>query len=89
MIVLLNPHWHDFDVALAGPEIFAAARGLGLKSRGNGIRTAPLNSKAIGQLGLRGLRRKLTTQANRKVEFMIYRTVEDAIADKPSIRMLP
>ena len=78
----------DFDIALAGPEIFAAARRVGVKTRGNGIRTAPLPYKAIARLGLHDVRRELARQAGRKVEFMVYRSVDDAMADKPSIRML-
>lgn len=78
----------DFDIALAGPEIFAAARRIGVKTRGNGVRTAPLPYKAIARLGLHDMRRELARQAGRKVEFMVYRSVEDAMADKPSIRML-
>jgi hypothetical protein len=38
---------------------------------------------------LRDLQRTLSVQANRRVEFMAYRTAEKAMADKPSIAMLP
>ena len=79
----------DYDVALAGSDIFAAARQSGVKARGSGIRTGPLHAKTVAKLGLRQLQRNLSAQSGRPTKFMIYRSVEEAMSDKPSIRITP
>ncbi|MEU4446768.1 polymorphic toxin-type HINT domain-containing protein [Actinosynnema sp. NPDC050801] len=68
----------DFDVALAGDDIFGAAQGAGLATRSGGIRTGPLDRRALRTLGLAGLRGELSRMAGRKVNFMVYRSVQDA-----------
>jgi RHS repeat-associated protein len=70
----------DFDVALAGPEIFARARDLGIGLRSGGTRTGPLTSSQLQQLGLSGMEVDLSAQAGRPVNFMIYESADDAIA---------
>ena len=75
----------DFDIALAGRDIFSAAQEGGIGLRAGGIRTGPLGPSDLEQLGLTGLRESLSTQAGRPVNFMIYRSLEDALARGPSI----
>lgn len=77
----------DYDVALAGSEIFRAASAAKVKVRSGGIRTAPLNRRAVARLGLRPLQRALMEISKREVKFMVYRDPAEAVADKPSIVM--
>lgn len=77
----------DFDVALAGDAIFGAAAAAKVKVRGDGIRTAPLNRRAVARLGLRPLQRELMAISKREVKFMVYRDASEAVDDKPSIVM--
>jgi hypothetical protein len=79
----------DFDVALAGEDIFGAAVAAKVKVRGGGIRTAPLNRRAVARLGLRPLQRELMAVSKREVKFMVYRDAGEAVDDKPSIVMSP
>ena len=75
----------EFYIALAGNDIFDAAQDGGISLRGGGIRTGPLGPGDLEQLGLTELRNSLITQAGRPVNFMIYRSLEAAIARSPSI----
>ena len=77
----------DFDVALAGSDLFAAARSAGVSTRSGGIRTGPLDRQALRDLGLADLRRELSQLAGRQVNFMVYRSVEDAMGRSPSIKI--
>jgi hypothetical protein len=75
----------DYDIALAGRDIFSAAEDAGIGLRGGGIRTGPLNPSDLEQLGLTHLRTTLSEIAGRPVNFMIYNSIESAIAKGPSI----
>ncbi|NIH79089.1 hypothetical protein [Amycolatopsis viridis] len=75
----------DFDIALAGPEIFAAAQAAGIGLRGKGTRTGPLRAHDLAALGLTDLRADLSDLAGRDVNFMIYRSSEVALGRAPSI----
>lgn len=75
----------DFDIALGGEDIFSAARRAGIGLRGGGIRTGPLTALDLERLGLTGLRANMSDLAGRPVNFMIYRSIEDALARSPSI----
>ncbi|MEW8156308.1 MAG: hypothetical protein AB2765_17185 [Candidatus Thiodiazotropha endolucinida] len=79
----------DFDVALASPALLERASSVGIKLRGQGVRTQPLslakNPQLLERLGLANLSRQLGEQAGREVNFMIYRSVDDAISRSPSI----
>ncbi|MEW8229309.1 MAG: hypothetical protein AB2745_03220 [Candidatus Thiodiazotropha endolucinida] len=79
----------DFDVALASPALLEKASSVGIKLRGQGVRTQPLslakNPQLLERLGLTNLSRQLGEQAGREVNFMIYRSVDDAISRGPSI----
>ena len=75
----------DFDVALGGEDIFNAARGAGIGLRGGGIRTGPLKALDLEWLGLTGLRADLSQRAGRPVNFMIFRSIDDALGRSPSI----
>jgi hypothetical protein len=77
----------DFDVALAGDDIFGAAAAAKVNVRGGGIRTAPLNRRTVARLGLRPLQRELMAISKREVKFMVYRDAGEAVDDKPSIVM--
>jgi hypothetical protein len=75
----------DFDIALAGDDIFDAAQDAGIPLRSGGGRTGPLRPGDLQQLGLSDLRASLTEAAGRPVNFMIYKSIEDALARSPSI----
>jgi RHS repeat-associated protein len=75
----------DFDVALGGDEIFGAAVDDGFALRSGGIRTGPLSAIDVQTLGLSGVRSSLSAFAGRPVNFMIFRSIEDAVERGPSI----
>nr|MBG6972933.1 hypothetical protein [Pseudomonas aeruginosa] len=62
----------DFDIALAGSELLQRAQSLGIGLRSGGTRTGPLSGRDLQALGLKDLARKLSAQAGREVNFMIY-----------------
>jgi len=75
----------DFDIALGGEDIMRAAELEGVKLRSKGTRTGPLTSGQLRRLGLNDMARDLSSRAGRDVNFMIYRSVDEAIRHKPSI----
>ncbi len=75
----------DFDIALAGPDIFARARQLGIRLRSSGTRTGPLTGTQIQQLGLGPLRNSLSQSAKRPVKFMVFSDAKAAAAKAPSV----
>lgn len=75
----------DFDIALAGDDIFSAAQAKGISLRGGGVRTGPLTAAQVQQLGLSELQGQLSAAAGRPVNFMVYRSAADAAARSTSI----
>jgi|GEM_PF-4190130 len=75
----------DFDIALAGPDIFAKAKQLGIGLRSQGTRTGPLNAAQVQQLGLGRLQATLSSMAGRPVNFMIFDDAAKASSRAPSI----
>jgi hypothetical protein len=79
----------DFDIALSSPELFEKAQAVGIGLRSQGTRTGPLSLETTPELlermGLTQLSTQLAQQAGRPVNFMIYRSIDDAIARNPSI----
>lgn len=77
----------DFDIALGGQEIFDAAKSVGVQIRGT--RTQPLSIARtpglLEKLELTELSRTLGNQAGRPVNFMIYQTIDQAVARSSSI----
>ena len=67
----------DFDVALVAKELLTKAKDLGIELRGQGMRTGPLGSEALKALGLDELAQRLSQQAGRQVNFMIYQSEEE------------
>lgn len=74
----------DFDIALAGPDILARAKQLGIGLRSQGARTGPLNRSQIRQLGLGQLQSTLSQSAGRPVNFMIFRDARAVLTRSPS-----
>lgn len=83
-----GPH-SDFDVALTGEGLLARAKKAGIPLRSGGTRTGPLKGADLQKMGLAELRESLTDGANREVNFMIYRSVQDATSRSPSIVVTP
>jgi hypothetical protein len=75
----------DYVIALAGSDIFDAAREAGIPLRGGGMRTGPLTPADVEELGLSSLQVALSESAERPVNFMIYSSLENAVARGPSI----
>lgn len=80
----------DFDIALAGPSLMQAARAAGIGLRSQGTRTEPLggprlaNLPILRSLGLFDLWEQLTAEAGRPVAFMIFESLDGALARGPS-----
>jgi uncharacterized protein YukE len=77
----------DFDIALGGDTIFQAAREQGIPLRSHGTRTAPLTAGDLDRLGLHDLAVALSGSAGRTVNFMIYRSIDDAVRRSASIEV--
>jgi filamentous hemagglutinin len=75
----------DFDIALASPELLQRAQTLGIGLRSGGTRTGPLSARDLQALGLKELASKLSAQAGREVNFMIYDSAATASNRAPSV----
>jgi RHS repeat-associated protein len=75
----------DFDVAIASPTAMARARELGIAMRSGGTRTGPLIRTQPELLGLREVIDEMSSQVGRPVRFMLYESLDAAIARAPSI----
>jgi hypothetical protein len=75
----------DFDIALSSPELFQRAQDLGIGLRQQGVRTGPLKSSDLKRLELFELRESLSRKAGRPVNFMLFRSIDDATVRSPSI----
>ncbi len=73
----------DFDIALAGSDLFEKAKALNLKTK-DGSRIGPLSAKNLEDLGLSVLQGQLNGLAGRSVEFMLFDSIESALK-RPSI----
>ncbi|WP_262376919.1 DUF637 domain-containing protein [Pseudomonas veronii] len=74
----------DFDVALASPELLQRAQSLGIGLRSGGTRTGPLSARDLQALGLKDFSSKMSAQAGREVNFMIYDSAATAASRAPS-----
>jgi filamentous hemagglutinin len=75
----------DFDIAVSSPSLLRRARELGVPLRSGGTRTAPLESQDLEALGLKSLVDELSQGAGRPVAFMVFDSVDSALARGPSI----
>lgn len=75
----------DFDIALAGDDIFTAAKNAGIPLRGKGTRTGVIQTKQLEALGLTDLAKAASLQAGREVNFVIFNSAENAVNRAPSI----
>ena len=76
----------DLDVAIASDRLLAdAAERIKLWSKG--MRTPPVSPKLQRQLGVDEVLAALSTDLDRPVHIMIYRSLDEAIGHKPSIPM--
>src|SRR5262249_47499724 len=79
----------DYDIALAGPDIFRRAGQLGVSLRSGGTRTGPLTPAEIDALGLAPMHARLRDLAGRDVNFMIFDTTHGATGRRPSRLAVP
>ncbi|WP_327001784.1 hypothetical protein OHA72_42670 [Dactylosporangium sp. NBC_01737] len=77
----------DYDLAVSGESIYAAARERGITFRGDGVSTGPLSEADLHALGLDGIVADASADAGRPVHLMIFRTMDDAVARRPTIRV--
>jgi hypothetical protein len=77
----------DYDIALSGDKIFAAARDAGVPLRSRGTRTGPLSRDELAALGLNDLAHELSDQTGREVHFMIYASMNQAMARSASVEV--
>ncbi|WP_146659764.1 hypothetical protein [Enhygromyxa salina] len=73
-----GPH-SDFDVALASESLFLRAKKLGIEIGTNPARIGPLTPKQIKQMRLDKVHRTLERNAEREVNFMIFKSQERAL----------
>lgn len=74
----------DYDVAIVSPTLLVDAKAAGAGMRGRGTRTEPLKVE-LQRLGLNDLRKSLSGEAGRPVNFMVFRSMQDALAEGPII----
>jgi filamentous hemagglutinin len=77
----------DYDIAVSGDSIYRAAQERGIEFRSDGVSTGPLTDADLRALGLDGIVGDASGEAGRKVNIMIYRTMDEATDRKPSIRV--
>ncbi|WP_433363227.1 hypothetical protein ACQPZX_31735 [Actinoplanes sp. CA-142083] len=77
----------DYDIAITGDSVNAAARDGGVPFRGDGVSTGPLDEADLERLGLDGIVGEASAEAGRDVHVMIFRTMDDAVGRKPTIRV--
>jgi YD repeat-containing protein len=79
----------DFDLAISSPDLFQKAQLVGIGLRQQGIRTGPLSLEKtpefLERMGLTSVSKQLTLEAGRPVNFMIYRSIDNALLRSPSI----
>jgi hypothetical protein len=82
----------DFDIALVSPKLLARAKELGIPTRGAAkMRTGELWPGNLNALGIGDIRQVLSKtlyqQNGRKLNFMIFGSMEEALSRGPSIRI--
>ena len=78
----------DFDVAITGDSLYAAAREHGVPFRGDGVSTGPLSPEDLRALRLDGIVDDASAGAGgRPINLMIFRSIDDAVARRPTIRV--
>jgi hypothetical protein len=77
----------DYDIAITGDSVNEAARAGGVPFRGDGVSTGPLAERDLDRLGLDGVVSDASADAGRDVHVMIFRTMDDAVDRKPTIRV--
>lgn len=75
----------DFDIAICSPDLMKRAIDLGIPTRSSESRTKALSETQRHMLGLDQVSTRLSSMAGRNVNFMIYRSVADAVRRNPSI----
>jgi hypothetical protein len=78
----------DFDVAIASPSLLQRAKELGIGVRSQGSRTGPLSREELKLLGLSALRDSLSLSNGRRVEFMIYESMDKLVTKAPTIPVI-
>ncbi|MFC7272916.1 hypothetical protein ACFQS1_02890 [Paractinoplanes rhizophilus] len=77
----------DYDIAISGDSVNAAARDGGVPFRGDGVSTGPLDDADLARLGLDEIVDEASAEAGRPVNVMIFRTMDDAVDRRPTIRV--
>ena len=77
----------DFDIAITGDSVNEAARAGGVPFRGDGVSTGPLSERDLDRLGLDDIVDDASANAGRDIHIMIFRTMDDAVGRRPTIRV--
>ncbi|MFG1992007.1 hypothetical protein ACGFJ7_18710 [Actinoplanes sp. NPDC048988] len=77
----------DYDIAISGDSVNRAAHENGVPFRGDGVSTGPLTERELDRLGLDGVVEDASSETGREVHVMIFRTIEEAVGRKPTIKV--
>ncbi|GID27574.1 hypothetical protein [Paractinoplanes brasiliensis] len=77
----------DYDIAISGDSVNRAAHDNGVRFRGDGVSTGPLSERDLDRLGLDGIIDDASAETGREVHIMIFRTIDEAAARKPTIKV--
>jgi filamentous hemagglutinin len=77
----------DYDIAISGDSVNEAARANGVPFRGDEVSTGPLTERDLDRLGLDDIVSDASAAAGRDVHVMVFRTMDDAVGRKPTIRV--
>lgn len=76
----------DLDIAVGSSRLLEDAQAAaGFRLRSGGMRTPPIPNRTARDLGLQTLLVDVSKDMNRPVKIMVYRSLDDAVAHKPSI----
>lgn len=75
----------DLDVAVTGDDLLADALALGVEPRSGGRRTEPIKYGVTRVLELADVLKELSADTGRPVKIMVYGSLPEAVAHKPSI----
>jgi hypothetical protein len=84
---LVGDNPNDYDVAVCDPDLYNAAKDIGVGLRNDPARTGPLSEDQATELGLRDLQVELSGQAGRQVNIVLYEDPRAALQFRPGIRV--
>ena len=77
----------DYDIAISGDSVNRAAHENGVQFRGDRVSTGPLGERDLERLGLDDIIQDASAETGRDVHVMVFRTIEEAVGRKPTIKV--